>query len=80
MPASATHTSSGRHQPFDASRPATAKQARRKTRIPTTSAGLSQWPSTEIARSAAAPGVSLMTSSPTATTGDSRMRQHHAVA
>ena len=45
-----------------------------------TSAGLSKWPSTEIARSAASPGVSLMTISATATTGDSRIVSTMAAA
>ena len=48
--------------------------------MPVDQRGLVEWPSTEMARSAAAPGVSLMTDSATATTGDSRMLSTLAVA
>ena len=79
-PASTSHTSTGRHHDPRAIDPAQAKQARSSTRMPTTSAGLSAVPRIEIARSATAPGASLMTSSATATTGDSRMVSTIAVA
>ena len=48
--------------------------------MPATRAGLSQCPRIAIARSAAAPGVSRMTCSATATTGDSRIVSTIAVA
>ena len=41
--------------------------------MPVTSTGLSLCPRTSMARSATAPGVCWMTSSATATTGDSRI-------
>ncbi len=41
--------------------------------MPRTSNGLSSWPTRLMACSATGPGVSRMTSSATATTGDSRM-------
>ncbi len=42
-------------------------------RIPITNAGLSAWPSSSMAVRATGPGVSRMTRSATATTGDSRI-------
>ncbi len=72
-PASGTKTNSGAHQARAASWPAQANSTAVSARMTATSTGLSWWPSTEIAFSVTGPGVRRMTSSATATTGESRM-------
>ena len=63
----------GAHQFLRASRPAHAKSSALTTKTPSSRSGLSLWPTMLIARSASPPGVSRMTSSATATVGESRI-------
>ena len=63
----------GAHQVVRASRPAHAKSRPSTTKMPSRSRGLSILPTSPMRYSASQPGVSRMTSSATATTGDSRM-------
>ena len=71
--ASPAYTTDGAHHDRSAIRPAQAKTTPSTTKIPSSSSGLSRAPTSPMKYSASQPGVSLMTSSATATTGDSRI-------
>ena len=69
----AANSASGFHDERRASRPAQANSSPSTSRRTVTRNVLSWWPRRRIARSTTGPGVSRMTSSATATTGDSRI-------
>ena len=78
--ASRPNTTTGAHQWRAASQPAKAKSSASTTRIPVISTGLSLKPSTPMARSTTSPGVRVITSSATDTTGELRTDITFAVA